>query len=114
MSDCVFCRIASGELPSESVLEDEDVLAFRDLDPQAPTHILVIPRRHVESLDDLAEDDVELAHRLLQAVRAVARKEGVSERGYRVVTNVGDEGGQSVSHLHFHVLGGRKMSWPPG
>ncbi len=112
--DCVFCRIAADEIPSDRVFESDEVLAFRDLSPQAPTHVLVIPRRHVASLDALGPDDGELAHHLLQGIREVAAAEGLSERGYRVVTNIGDDGGQSVGHLHFHVLGGRRLAWPPG
>ena len=112
--DCVFCRIVAGDLPSDRVFESDSVIAFRDLDPKAPVHLLVIPKQHVNSLDALDETDPELAHALLQACRTVADEEGLAERGYRVVTNVGDEGGQSVGHLHFHVLGGRAMGWPPG
>lgn len=114
MSDCVFCRIVAGEIPSDGVLERDRVLAFRDLDPKAPTHVLVIPREHVGSLHELQGTDTELAAELLDAAREVAEIENLAERGYRVVTNVGDEGGQSVGHLHFHVLGGRRMGWPPG
>ena len=114
MMDCVFCRIVQGDLPSDRVLETEHVVAFRDLNPQAPTHVLVIPRRHISSLDALAADDGPISHELLRAARTVARSEGIDEEGYRVVTNIGDEGGQSVDHLHLHVLGGRRMGWPPG
>lgn len=112
MSDCVFCRIGAGEVPAEVVMEDGEVLAFRDLNPQAPTHVLVIPRAHVPSLE--AIEDRALAGRLLVAARDVARSEGLTERGFRVVVNTGDEGGQTVGHLHLHVLGGRGMRWPPG
>lgn len=111
MSDCIFCRIASGEIESTTVAEGEGWMAFRDLDPRAPVHVLVVPTEHVESLDRL--EDPELAGTLLRACREVAGAEGL-EAGYRVVTNVGDEGGQAVRHLHFHVLGGRPMGWPPG
>jgi len=115
MSDeCVFCRISRGELPAKIVLEDEEALAFRDLNPQAPTHLLVIPRRHVESVDALEPSDQGLAGHLLLLARRAAREEGLSEAGYRVVANIGSEGGQTVAHLHLHVLGGRPMSWPPG
>ncbi len=112
--DCVFCRISRGELPAKIVLEDEEALAFRDLNPQAPTHLLVIPRRHVESVDALEPSDQALAGHLLLLARKAAREEGLSEAGYRVVANIGSEGGQTVAHLHLHVLGGRPMSWPPG
>ncbi len=112
--DCIFCRIAQGTLPATPVLETERVLAFRDLSPQAPSHVLVIPREHVASLDALGEDQGSLAGDLLLAAAEVARKEGLADAGYRVVTNIGEEGGQSVGHLHLHVLGGRAMKWPPG
>ena len=111
---CLFCRIAAGEVPSDRVYEDEAVVVFRDINPRAPTHVLAIPRRHLASVDDLTEDaaDQSLLAALLAALRRVAADEGL--RGYRIVTNVGPESGQSVFHLHFHLLGGRLMSWPPG
>jgi histidine triad (HIT) family protein len=102
------------EIPAEVVHDDDLVLAFRDINPQAPVHVLVIPKRHVVSADDLGETDGDLLGRLFAVIRNVARAEGISERGYRVATNVGDDGGQSVRHLHFHVLGGRRLGWPPG
>lgn len=114
MTDCLFCRIAGGEIEAERVAEGPEWVAFRDLDPQAPVHVLVIPRRHVGSLDALEGDDRRIAGTLLLACREVARQEGVAESGYRVVTNTSADGGQSVPHLHFHVLGGRAMRWPPG
>lgn len=110
---CPFCQIAAGTLPADIVASAEDWMAFRDLHPQAPTHLLVIPRRHVPSLDALAEDPV-LGGRLIAAVAELARREGLLDRGYRVVSNVGREGGQTVFHLHFHLLGGRPCRWPPG
>lgn len=110
---CLFCRIVAGEVPSTRVHEDEEILAFRDIDPKAPTHVLVIPRRHVASVAELEPGDAGLAGRLLVVAAEVAREEGL-ERGWRVVSNVGEEGGQSVPHLHLHVLGGRPLTWPPG
>ena len=110
-SECIFCRIAAGDLDTELVAEGPEWVAFRDLHPQAPAHILVIPRDHIESLDELAGDRVGAA--LLGGCRAAAARAGL-EDGYRVVTNVGVDGGQDVRHLHFHVLGGRRMGWPPG
>lgn len=110
--DCLFCKIAAGEIPSDVVLEDEQVIVFRDINPRAPTHVLAIPRRHVASAADLTDDDGELLASLFGALRRVAGEAGL--RGYRIVTNVGPESGQSVFHLHFHLLGGRPMSWPPG
>ena len=111
--DCLFCRIVADEIPSDRVYEDDEVIAFRDIAPRAPTHVLVIPRRHVPDVDTLADDDASLLSALFAAVRRVAEIEGLA-KGYRVVSNVGAESGQSVFHLHFHVLGGRRMSWPPG
>lgn len=113
MDECVFCRIAAGEIPASVVAEGERWLAFRDLQPQAPVHLLVIPRSHVESVADLGEAD-DLGAILLRAAAVVAREVGLEDGGYRVVTNVGEGGGQSVPHLHLHVLGGRQMRWPPG
>ena len=112
-SDCLFCRIAAGEIPAEIVGEDERWIAFRDIQPQAPVHVLIVPRVHVESAADL-EFDTELAGELLRAAAVVARSEGLEQDGFRVVSNVGERSGQSVMHLHFHVLGGRRMHWPPG
>ena len=112
--DCLFCRIVRGEIPSDRVLETDELLAFRDIDPKAPTHVLVIPREHVTSLSSATEDHRELLGSIQLAAAEVARREGVDESGWRLVTNIGLEGGQSVSHLHYHVLGGRGLGWPPG
>lgn len=109
---CLFCKIAAGEIPSTQVLADDEVVVFRDINPRAPTHLLAIPRRHLPSAADLAETDGDILARLFSALRRAAADEGV--HGYRIVTNVGPESGQSVFHLHFHLLGGRLMSWPPG
>jgi histidine triad (HIT) family protein len=111
-SDCLFCKIAAGEIPADLVYEDHWAVAFRDLNPRAPTHVLVIPRRHVPSVAELSEQDGEMLAAMFGAIRSVARDAGLS--GYRVVSNVGAEAGQSVLHLHFHLLGGRAMGWPPG
>jgi histidine triad (HIT) family protein len=113
MSDCIFCKIVNGEIPSQIVHQDDEVVAFRDVSPQAPVHVLLVPRRHVASLDDAKDSDGALLGRLLVAARRVASQEGVSG-GYRVVTNCGPSAGQSVFHLHIHLLGGRPMGWPPG
>ena len=113
MSDeCLFCRIATGEMSAEIVHEDDDLVTFRDINPQAPTHILVIPRKHVASVDDLEPADAELVGKLFLAAKEVAADEGLE--GYRLVVNNGAEAGQSVFHIHLHVLGGRAMRWPPG
>ena len=111
--NCLFCRIAKGEIPADVVLETPEVVAFRDINPQAPTHVLVIPRDHVESLEALTREHGELLLNLVEAANQVARQEGVAA-GFRVVTNIGPAAGQSVDHLHLHVLGGRSMHWPPG
>ena len=111
---CIFCRIARGEIPAEVLHEEECLLAFRDVSPQAPEHILLIPREHIVSVDHLADEDALLAGELLIAARDLARRVGLSEDGYRLVTNIGADGGQSVGHLHVHLLGGRALSWPPG
>ncbi len=108
MSDCLFCKIIAGEIPSTKVYEDENVFAFRDIAPQAPTHILVVPREHIESVADLNADNSVLAARCLEAAAAIARQEGL-RGGFRVVSNCGDDAGQTVKHLHFHILGGERL-----
>jgi histidine triad (HIT) family protein len=110
--ECLFCRIAAGEVPADIVEQDDAVVVFRDINPRAPTHVLAIPRRHVESAAKLTDDDGELLAALFGALRRVAEASGLG--GYRIVTNVGAEAGQSVLHLHLHLLGGRPLSWPPG
>lgn len=112
MTDCLFCRIVRGEIPATVVAETEDALAFRDIDPKAPVHVLVIPKKHVPSLSDT--DDVELIGRVMNLAAAVAKQEGIDETGYRTVVNTREAAGQTVHHLHAHVLGGRAMAWPPG
>lgn len=114
MADCVFCLIRDGEIPSERVYEDDDVLAFKDVNPQAPVHVLVIPKKHIASLNEIQVDDGELHSQLLLATKAIAAQLNMAEDGYRVVVNTGDYGGQTVDHLHFHLLGGRSLTWPPG
>ncbi len=112
--DCLFCKIAAGEIPSTVVYEDDVCVAFRDINPQAPTHVLVIPRAHVDGIATAEGGDVELLGRLMLAAADVARIEGIDEGGYRTVINWGRDAGMEVAHLHLHVLGGRAMSWPPG
>ena len=114
MASCLFCSIAAGEIPCTEVFADDGYLAFRDIDPKAPTHILVIPRRHVSSLDELASGDEDLMGGLVLRASAIARDEGLAEDGYRCVINCGEDGGQTVGHIHLHILGGRPMAWPPG
>ncbi len=110
----IFAKIISGEIPADKVYEDEHVVAFRDLHPQAPIHVLVIPRKPLVSVADAGPEDAELLGRLLLAAAQVARELGLEPDGYRLVTNIGQNGGQSVFHLHIHLLGGRQLSWPPG
>lgn len=110
--DCIFCKIGAGEIPADVVYEDHWVVAFRDLHPQAPTHVLVIPRRHMPSAAEIGDDDREMLSAMFGALRAVAAREGLSS--YRIVSNIGPEAGQTVYHLHLHLLGGRAMTWPPG
>ena len=112
--DCPFCRIASGDIPAELVLETPDVLAFRDINPQAPVHILIIPREHIPSVSRMKEGQAEVMGRLFLAARNLARDEGMEESGYRMVVNAGPGAGQTVFHIHMHLLGGREMGWPPG
>lgn len=114
MSDCLFCKMVAGEIQPDTVYEDEHVLAFRDIDPQAPTHVLVVPRQHVSTLNDLDGDNAHLVGRMMLAAAKVAAQEGFAEQGYRTVLNCNEQGGQSVFHIHLHLLGGRVMRWPPG
>ena len=113
-NDCIFCALAAREVPATIVHEDDAVLAIRDLNPQAPVHVLVMPREHLASAAELNHEHAELWYRMLRVAKHVAASEGVAERGYRLVVNVGKEGGQTVDHLHMHVLGARQMTWPPG
>ena len=112
--DCLFCKIAAGTIPADIVHQDDLVVAFRDVSPKAPTHVLLISRRHIPSAADLSGVDSEMLGRLFSVAAQVARDAGVAHSGYRMVTNAGPGAGQSVFHLHFHLLGGRSMSWPPG
>lgn len=114
MNDCIFCRIAAGEIKADILHQDERVVAFRDLNPQAPVHVLVIPRRHISTTNDLTSADAELVGALLLAAKHVAEREGIASRGYRTLINCNAEAGQSVFHIHLHLLGGRPMGWPPG
>jgi histidine triad (HIT) family protein len=113
MAGCIFCRIASGEIPAKIEFQDDRAVAFQDTSPKSPVHVLVIPRRHIESLNDELEDEGLLGHLLAVGAR-IARDKGIDGKGYRTVINTGAEAGQSVFHLHVHVMGGRTMLWPPG
>lgn len=114
MTDCIFCKIASGEIPADKVYEDDVVVGFRDLSPQAPVHVLVIPRKHIATLNDLTVDDEAIVGRMVGAAKTIAADMGLSENGYRTVLNCNADGGQTVFHIHLHLLGGRALSWPPG
>ena len=114
MPDCLFCKIAAGEIPSEFVYEDDELVAFHDINPQAPNHVLIIPRRHIETVLDLTDDDAGLIGRMILAAGKIARELGLSQRGYRLLFNCKQDGGQEVYHIHLHLLGGRRMTWPPG
>lgn len=114
MTDCLFCKIASGEIPTELVHEDDEIVAFHDINPQAPVHVLVIPREHISTLLDIAPDHSALLGRLQHTAIDLARTLGLEETGFRLVTNCLEGGGQAVYHLHLHLIGGRRMNWPPG
>jgi len=114
MEDCIFCKIADGAIPCKKAYEDSDSLAFFDINPQAPVHILVIPKIHIPSLNALDEGNIKLVSHLLMVAKDLAREHGLSKNGYRIVVNTGDAAGQTVHHIHVHLLGGRNMGWPPG
>jgi len=112
--DCIFCKIAAGEFNTKFVFENDDLVAFRDIRPQAPVHILIIPRRHIERINQLTDSDVELVGKMVLVANQLAKNESISDSGYRLVFNCGRDSGQEVEHIHLHLFGGRKMSWPPG
>lgn len=114
MSDCLFCKILDGEIPCDKVYENEHVIAFRDVNPQAPTHVLVIPRSHISTVNNLTEDNKSIVGEMMLAAQHVAKLEGIDEAGYRLIMNCNEGAGQTVFHIHLHVLGGRALSWPPG
>jgi len=114
MTDCLFCKIRDGEIPCDKVYEDDDLIAFRDVNPQAPTHVLIIPKKHIATINDLEAEDTTVAGKMTLVARQIAADEGIDEDGYRLVFNCNEGAGQAVFHIHMHVLGGRRMSWPPG
>jgi len=114
MQGCIFCKIISGEIPSKKVYSDDEFFAFRDVNPQAPVHILLVPRRHIERIVDLKDADASLMGKMILAANKIAQAEGIVEEGFRCVLNCNEHGGQSVFHVHLHLLGGRQMGWPPG
>jgi histidine triad (HIT) family protein len=114
MSDCLFCRIVKREIPASIVYEDDHLLAFNDINPQAATHVLVVPKRHIASLNDLQPGDDQIVGEMVRRAAAIANERGIAERGFRTVFNTNREAGQTVFHIHLHLLGGRTMAWPPG
>jgi|SRR5687768_977922 histidine triad (HIT) family protein len=114
MADCLFCKVVAGEIPATVVHQDDELVAFRDINPQAPLHVLIIPKRHISTLNDLAPGDDALVGSMLRRAAAIAAEHGYGERGYRAVFNVNREAGQTVFHIHLHVLAGRGLTWPPG
>jgi len=114
MENCLFCKIARKEIPSRVVYEDDEVLVFHDIDPKAPVHVLLIPKVHITSLNDVSEDNIEVIAHLTSLIPKVAAMLGIKDNGYRIVINCGADGGQAVGHIHYHLLGGRKLAWPPG
>ena len=114
MSDCLFCKIVKGDIPADALYEDDDVLVFRDINAQAPFHVLVIPKKHIATINDLQADDAALVGKMYLAAKQVANQAGYSDEGYRTVMNCGESAGQTVFHIHLHVLAGRNLSWPPG
>ena len=114
MSDCLFCKFVDGSIPVDFIYEDDDIVAFKDINPQAPHHVLIIPRAHIETVLDLTEDDTVLTGRMIIIAGKIAAELGFSDKGYRLVFNCKRDGGQEIYHIHLHLLGGRRMTWPPG
>ena len=114
MADCLFCKIIGGEIPSTKVYEDDAVYAFRDIEPQAPEHIIIVPKEHMTSANDITAENSAVIGRIFEAAAKIAKELGFAEKGYRVVNNCGEDGGQTVGHIHFHLLAGRNLQWPPG
>lgn len=114
MSDCIFCKIASGDIPGDIVYQDDRVIAVNDIDPKAPVHILIMPKTHIPSLNEIDDSNKDIMAHILTVAANLAKTKGVAEKGYRIVNNCGVQGGQSVEHIHFHLLGGRSLTWPPG
>jgi len=114
MQDCIFCKIIKGEIPCSKVYEDDKVLAFNDINPQAPVHILIVPKTHVQSIMDMNLDEYQIIGHVFNVASKLAKELHVDEKGFRIVNNIGEDGGQTVPHVHFHLLGGRSLQWPPG
>lgn len=111
MDDCIFCKIIKGQIPSCIVYEDEEIIAFKDIHPVAPIHILVIPKKHIESINDIKPEDEKVIGKIYSVIKQIAKEQGIAERGYRVIVNCGEDGGQEVMHLHYHLIGGKKLSF---
>jgi histidine triad (HIT) family protein len=114
MDNCLFCKIINGDIAAKKVYENEHIIAFNDIDPKAPVHILVIPKKHIRSINELNSSDINLAGEIILAAKKIAKDQGVDSKGFRVVFNTNDDGGQTVYHIHMHIMGGRQMQWPPG
>jgi histidine triad (HIT) family protein len=114
MTDCLFCKIRDGEIPADLIYENDDVLAFNDVNPQAPVHVLIIPRQHISTINDVENSDEAIMGKLFSAAKIIASEKGVSDDGYRMVVNCNEKAGQTVFHIHMHLLAGRAMTWPPG
>ena len=114
MAECIFCKIVNGEIPSDKVYEDDELIAFKDINPEAPVHIIIIPKKHIESLNSIEEKDINIISHIFMIAKSITKDLGIAEDGYRLVNNCGEDGGQTVNHLHFHLLGGRSLQWPPG
>jgi histidine triad (HIT) family protein len=114
MSDCLFCKIREGEIPADIIFENDDVLAFNDVNPQAPVHLLIIPKKHISTVNDMTDDDQLIMGKLFSAAKAIAKQKGVSDDGYRLVVNCNEKAGQTVFHIHMHMLADRVLTWPPG
>ncbi|MCM0648828.1 histidine triad nucleotide-binding protein [Clostridium swellfunianum] len=114
MDNCIFCSIIQGKIPSQKVYEDDQIFAFKDINPEAPVHVLIIPKKHIASINELDEDNSQVIGHIYGAAKKIAKELGIAESGYRVVANCGSDAGQTVFHIHFHLLGGRSLNWPPG
>ena len=114
MSNCIFCQIINGKIPCNKVYEDDKILAFKDINPEAPVHIVVVPKQHIQSVLDLDENNISITVDIFNAINKIAKQLGIDKDGFRVVANTGINGGQTVAHLHYHILGGRSLQWPPG
>lgn len=114
MSNCIFCKIINGEIPSTVVFENENIHCFKDINPEAPFHVLIVPKKHISSAAEITAENSSIVAEVFEVAAQILKKAGYSESGYRIVTNVGEDGGQTVEHLHFHILAGRKLEWPPG